>query len=732
MHDVVPPRKALINHVYTALCGRILFQDTDFSLEPYLSLVGAAQPANATQLNNILTTIKDGSGVAVPKGPLGTPGDFVTGASSNSNAERLLEDLVTNNISVETRFNVWAATIQRAALSTPATSGESGVSLYHEFKLLSALVHASNAATEPAAAFLLVSGDFPGVQRTIYSITSEGATKGVRGRSFFLQLLGECVVRRLVTPMPTTNVIYLAGGNFQLLLPVAEAKTVRSATQQINEQMLEIFHGDLALVTATVEINHADLRDSDRMSQQSRLLKARESQARMRPFADFAGSALFEATGSGEKYFCAISRREPLSPDELRAAEKAEENDEPWISPEQQAFRGLAEDLASASKPNSSPYLRYMTEINAEQDPDYTKILHRLTGIGCCIVEAQETKQQSGSFLRLNDTDFDPGVSDGFRFLAVHTPLVQEKDIEWFRYEGRFEEANALTQNQSIRDFELLATQGGEAEFARLGVLRMDVDSLGELFSTHLPDRTLTRYMAASDAMSLFFDGYLPVICKELETELKRQDSLYLIYGGGDDLFIVGEWDLLPRLAKNIRDAFKNYTDSRLSISAGIVLVPVKFPFYRAAEMAKEALDDKAKKLPGKDAICFLDTVVAWESDPNLNWGVVENQYNRLLAISNVLGSDTVTRNVLRIFELWQADQREYAADDTIRFGPHKWRGLYQLSQVKGQYGENIAHNIEIIQNWLLDTDKIKLFGVAARWAEFKQRVNSKQGEVQI
>ncbi len=59
-------------------------------------------------------------------------------------------------------------------------------------------MHASGCGPEPAPTFSLVGGDIPGIQRTIYTITSKGAAKGLRGRSAFIQLLGDAVVRRVL------------------------------------------------------------------------------------------------------------------------------------------------------------------------------------------------------------------------------------------------------------------------------------------------------------------------------------------------------------------------------------------------------------------------------------------------------------------------------------------------------------------------------------------------------
>jgi len=61
--------------------------------------------------------------------------------------------------------------------------------------------------------FLLLKGDISGMQDFIYTVTSKGAAKGLRGRSVYLQLLTEVIanwiLRRLI--LPFVNLLYQGG-----------------------------------------------------------------------------------------------------------------------------------------------------------------------------------------------------------------------------------------------------------------------------------------------------------------------------------------------------------------------------------------------------------------------------------------------------------------------------------------------------------------------------------------
>jgi hypothetical protein len=140
----------------------------------------------------------------------------------------------------DTRFESFTHLLHKHAWAVPCSYGEPGVSLYEEFRALSALVHASRRGARPANRFLLVGGDVPGIQKTIYTITSKGAAKGLRGRSFFIQLLGDAVIRCLLDrlDLPETNVVYAAGGNFMLLAPEGVEEKVGEIAGKINQALI--------------------------------------------------------------------------------------------------------------------------------------------------------------------------------------------------------------------------------------------------------------------------------------------------------------------------------------------------------------------------------------------------------------------------------------------------------------------------------------------------------------
>src|SRR5262249_44648798 len=157
-----------------------------------------------------------------------------------------------------------------------------GVSLFEEFKLLSSLVHASDRSGwdgSPAEKFTLIGGDFPGIQHVIYTISSKGAAKSLRGRSLFLQLLGDGVVRRILAHeslnLPWMNVVYMAGGNFVILAPADVEGVVPEIEVDVNSKLLHTFHGDISLSLACQPIEAGVIGQSEAFWQTYSTLKQR-------------------------------------------------------------------------------------------------------------------------------------------------------------------------------------------------------------------------------------------------------------------------------------------------------------------------------------------------------------------------------------------------------------------------------------------------------------------------
>ena len=603
------------------------------------------------------------------------------------------------------------------AWALPCTYGEPGVSLFQQWKAVAGLVLATGErwAEGPGDEFTLIGGDIPGIQDFVYTITSKGAAKGLRGRSFFIQLLGDAVVRRLLSDLELcpANVIYNAGGNFMVLGPKGEEKTVSEIAARINEQFLEAFEGDVAFCVACHPLPATQVGSAAFSQDASRVLHEALGREKLRRFVDIAcrkpedWRKVFGAQGQGGVRFCAVCQHE------RRAGEKGRTIEDGWKCEHCAGFEDLAQTIAQ-----DRLLMFVSTERPGQSGQRWQELLWQLTRRWYDFHPGLRKDQRPDvRIYSVNYVDFLAEYTHGFRFIANTTPRKADGQV---------------------KTFEDLAL--GATGLERVGVLRMDVDDLGKVLTHWMPNRTMAATSALSNALDRFFSGWLDAICHEVTddpqmkgVESKRSDLLYVIYAGGDDLFVVGAWDLMPLLADKIREQFDGYVgrNPHLHISAGITLEDRKFPLYQAAERAGDALDRGAKELTRKvdgqevkkNAFSFLGLALGWET-----YAFVKKETERLIWL---IQEQKVSRSLLSVLRAIHAryleDVRQAAerslTGEKMYYGPWMWRKVYQLSRIRQRYGkQEIVQAIESLETEVLTAENMPYIGLATRWAEYLTR----------
>jgi CRISPR-associated protein Csm1 len=154
-------------------------------------------------------------------------------------------------------------------------------------------------------------------------------------------------------------------------------------------------------------------------------------------------------------------------------------------------------------------------------------------------------------------------------------------------------------------DFDALASRSRGAHY--LGVLKMDADSLGSVVSSLLDDaRDFAPLQRFSKRLDLFFSG-------TLQEQMKRPEwrDLYTVFSGGDDLLLVGPWDVAFRFARLTQTEFaRTFRDHGLTISGGLAIVQAKTPVRRAISVAESLLD--AAKHSGRNRFAAFGQVWEW------------------------------------------------------------------------------------------------------------------------
>jgi len=150
-----------------------------------------------------------------------------------------------------------------------------------------------------------------------------------------------------------------------------------------------------------------------------------------------------------------------------------------------------------------------------------------------------------------------------------------------------------------------------------LGVLRADVDNLGKLFSEGIGEvKSLSRLATLSRMTDLFFSGWVNETLKSPPDD-RRYDRIYTVYAGGDDLCLVGPWDVIVDFARHLASEFERYVagNPNVTLSAAITVTKPKFPIATSARNVGELL--KAAKNAGRNRFNLFGVIARWRDLPD-------------------------------------------------------------------------------------------------------------------
>lgn len=617
------------------------------------------------------------------------------------------------------------------ALETEAwclSSPLAGIPLY-DF----ARVHAALAAAHTAGEQLtLVGGDVSGVQDFIYDIPAGGAAKQLRGRSLYLQLLSEVIARYIIDKagMPEVCLLYCGGGRFYALLPDTAAFDLEQLRQEIATVLL-VRHGIapfLALGWQQLDDDYAELWKTlhETINEQKQRKFATLDASVMRtllftpreaelpdPANDTTGNAFADSIKELSTSLAdALYLRE--WPGRKRPIRTAERESEDWYETLLDLSLGLRM-LDQPTQHGPPTRLRAMRDLSAEERTAALSALGQRGTLGRRYTVNVVAKVLEG------DTDsFEPDQSD------------IDEDTVAPNSGATNDPARGMPKKGEPMPFSLLAHLS--IGIKRWGVLRMDIDDLGQLFGRDRMEgqlfADLAETAALSAALSRFFEGRVGAICREINADPARRGALYTVYSGGDDLFIVGSWHLLPKLAERIRREFNRYVtgvegmQSPITLSAGITLHTRKFPIYQAADMAHEALE-AAKAFTRndgtkKDALTFLGRTIGWE------------QYEEVATLQQELvqlveqGAPRALLITLQSLATKAALTR-FTKDGRLQYGhgPWLWQGAYTLTRLAERSKEEqrpFIHTLGKNMRERIADGYIVRAGMAARWAQLLLR----------
>ncbi len=596
-----------------------------------------------------------------------------------------------NEISPEACFSTLLAILRKyltfAPSATPWQADEDDrvlpdVSLYDHLKTTAAiagclragfsdlqLVDMSSAYDSPVA--VLVRGDISGIQNFIYRITQpegEGdftkVAKRLRGRSFYVGLLGDVVVDWLVRELGVTlaNVLFSGGGRFDILAPINCQSEVKECEEKLAAWLLKEFYGELGILLACADVKPNDFSD---MSEVYEAVEIALGERKQQKWKHRLGDSDFMEPRYQKYHACAVCHITPLS--------------DPGVCPRCRQHEKIGEKL---------PYTSHVAFVRGKyQIPEggksYAVNFDAPFDTTLILLYANETDKvdEAAQFLshtpkdypitiyRLNSTskfihpDAPPNAGQSFRFLANSAPrataFLASPDVE-----EKIDKGDVL-------HFDAIARLSDGVK--RIGVLKADVDRLGLVFGLGVQPPTVSRLSALSHALDLFFSGWLNCLCQNVfDNWQKKQENsqeanrlsgrvdglFYVMYSGGDDLFVIGPWDAVLNFAERLYADFAEYAghNPNITLSAGYIQVKPHYPVQRFAGLADEA--EKKAKNGGRDAIHVFGETVQWLDG--------ESSYDALLKFAYELRDDVESRRVPRtlVHDLGDLYRRKRDAPD--------------------------------------------------------------------
>jgi hypothetical protein len=192
--------------------------------------------------------------------------------------------------------------------------------------------------------------------------------------------------------------------------------------------------------------------------------------------------------------------------------------------------------------------------------------------------------------------------------LDADTPNIPRKHLA--------RHAPRCDNDMRLCDLEEIAEESSGADF--LGVLKADLDNLGATFGAFpQSEQGKKEAQELSDKLETLFTQDLDGMLES------RSPYCYVVYSGGDDLFLLGPWDQLLRFVHAFRERLQRSAEAwghrELTLSAGFRLAHPKSPLRHLARDVEDALDWAKGKvsvpspLPPKNRVCAFERVLAWE-----------------------------------------------------------------------------------------------------------------------
>ncbi|MCD7882601.1 MAG: type III-A CRISPR-associated protein Cas10/Csm1 [Lachnospiraceae bacterium] len=507
------------------------------------------------------------------------------------------------------------------------------ISLYNQSRIAAAIAVCMMESPDRERPFKLALCDFSGIQKYVFAVATvseSGVAKRLRARSFYVDITVSVISQVIIERFQLTqnHILLLTGGKFYLLLPNTEDSDdiLDRIEQEMETQFYENFKGKVAIHLVWLTIGSEGLEKySDSVLKLSRMLSDKKSCGFHHVLANEDGWAeerfVLENDLSGKK-ICTSCGSE-LTDLEHRYCENCRMQTE------------------IGGKLPKTRYISYYREKRKDTYPIYGNY-----SIG---LWSELPKDEAFLVEELNsDSGYKKtaGMPVRTKYMANHIPADAHGEVMTFS-----DIANCAAGRK------------------RLAVLKADVDNLGYLFADGLRRDgrhygTISRVNTMSRFLEIFFSGYI----NHLITERKEYRNVYSVFSGGDDLFLIGPWDIMPKLAVDIARDFRRFTaeNPSLTISAAVSVFHPKEHIANLAEISERTLKgvkDEADpaiypEKSGRDGVSFMRNKYSWED--------LRIQLETGDRLSRLLSDKQLDTGMLRRIGTYSRMYRKFLADNDV------------------------------------------------------------------
>ncbi len=468
--------------------------------------------------------------------------------------------------------------------------------------------------------FLIISGDFFGIQKFIFSSSVENnksLAKTLRGKSAMVSIITELATLKIIQELElsSTSILQNVAGKFMIVADNTEEtrKKLKKVKEELNEWFLKYTYGESGIGIAEVEASCEDF-SHKKLSELQKIIHFKIEDIKSNKFnlLEFE-NVIFE------HYLENLKDKELCKSCNIRAKEIED------LCSLCNHYKELGAKLANSK--NDKIY------IYKKEDEEFD--------IFGYVIKYKYLNKKYEAVYDFSLPNEKGEIFTGYPKRTFKSYIPTKIDDEHIEIPKTFEEiAKSAT--------------GKEA----LAVFKADIDNLGAIFIEKLPsigEVSFAKYNMVSRLINNFFTINLQYFLKN------NFKNIYTVFAGGDDLFLIGAWSEVFEFAKEFKKLFDKYfitVKSGLSYSASITMVKPSTPVGYQARVSEEELEE-AKKLPNKNGVRVFNNSVNYK------------QFLELIDISNDFDSRVEDFNLSHSFiyalmELSEMKDNEENIENTL------------------------------------------------------------------